>query len=207
MPSIILQYDYTSSNAQCCYHGLPFSPCDILHSVVPTHPRAEGTNKGSRAPASAMASTSTMDRHKVMDRIWSTRMYTEGATLQVPRKVPMRVEPKSYFALERTFLSWMGMAITLGGVSSALVGFSGKDKEQEGKLISSWTINVITCIYTPLAILIMCYALFTYEFRSKFLRQKQLGFFDDRFGPGIVAALVLLTLIVVFAIAMWDFIA
>mmetsp|Transcript_16369 Transcript_16369/g.34210 ORF Transcript_16369/g.34210 Transcript_16369/m.34210 type:complete len:100 (+) Transcript_16369:3-302(+) len=97
------------------------------------------------------------------------------------------------------------MAITLGGVSSALVGFSGNNKEEEGKLISSWTIDVITCIYTPLAILIMCYALFTYEFRSKFLRKKQMGFFDDRFGPSIVAILVLLTLCVVFVMAVWDF--
>mmetsp|Transcript_37476 Transcript_37476/g.80732 ORF Transcript_37476/g.80732 Transcript_37476/m.80732 type:complete len:154 (-) Transcript_37476:71-532(-) len=144
-------------------------------------------------------------RHMIADRIWDTRLYTEGSQLQLPRKVPMRVEPKSYFALERTYLSWMGMAITLGGVSSALVGFSGNNKEEEGKLISSWTIDVITCIYTPLAILIMCYALFTYEFRSKFLRKKQMGFFDDRFGPSIVAILVLLTLCVVFVMAVWDF--
>jgi hypothetical protein len=30
-------------------------------------------------------------------RLFGTRMHTEGAELQLPRKVPMRVEPKSYF--------------------------------------------------------------------------------------------------------------
>ncbi len=30
-------------------------------------------------------------------RIYGTRFHTEGAQLQLPRKVPLRVEPKSYF--------------------------------------------------------------------------------------------------------------
>ena len=66
------------------------------------------------------------------------------------------------------------MAVTLGGVSSALVGFQNDsattDQEQ---LISKNTIDVITCIYTPLAILILCYALFTYTWRSHFMQKKQ----------------------------------
>ena len=33
-----------------------------------------------------------------------------------PRKIPMRIEPKTYFANERTFLSWLHMAVTLGSV-------------------------------------------------------------------------------------------
>ena len=38
----------------------------------------------------------------------------------LPRKVPVRVEPKTYFANERTFLSWVNMSVTLGSISSAL---------------------------------------------------------------------------------------
>lgn len=132
----------------------------------------------------------------VFDKLYGTKQFTQGAELQLPRKVPMRVEPKSYFgkrsvapdttvmamlqrsctpiaANERTFLSWMGMAITLGGVSSALVGFSGDSEDTTEHLISKRTIDVITCIYSPLSILIMGYALFTYEWRSKFMRTKQ----------------------------------
>ena len=68
----------------------------------------------------------------------------------------------------------MGMAVTLGGVSSALVGFGGNSTEQ-GKLISQTTIDIVTCIYAPLSIVIMGYALFTYEWRAWFLRKKQVG--------------------------------
>ncbi len=68
----------------------------------------------------------------------------------------------------------MGMAVTLGGVSSALVGFQASDPaDQQGKLISQATIDIISCIYTPLSMLIMVYALFTYEWRAWFLRKKQ----------------------------------
>lgn len=140
----------------------------------------------------------------VFDRLYGTKQYTAGAELQLPRKVPIRVEPKSYFANERTYLSWMGMAITLGGVSSALVGFDSGDTTAT-PLISKRTIDIITCIYAPLSILMMCYALFTFVWRSKFMRRKQIGFFDDKVGPITVAVLVLLTLVVVFTIAFVDF--
>ncbi|GAX86125.1 hypothetical protein CEUSTIGMA_g13538.t1 [Chlamydomonas eustigma] len=142
----------------------------------------------------------------VTDKLWGTRTYTEGANLQKPRKVPLRVEPKSFFALERTFLSWMGMAVTLGGVSSALVGFSAGSPTEQGQLISSTTIDIVIMICAPLSIVIMLYALFTYEWRVWFLRKKQMGFFDDRVGPSTVAALVLITLLIIFSIAFVDFI-
>lgn len=36
-----------------------------------------------------------------MDTLFGTRYHTVGATLQLPRKVPMRVEPKSFFGEPR----------------------------------------------------------------------------------------------------------
>jgi uncharacterized membrane protein YidH (DUF202 family) len=38
-----------------------------------------------------------------------------------PRKVPVKVEPKVYFANERTFLAWLHMAVTLATISMAIV--------------------------------------------------------------------------------------
>jgi hypothetical protein len=67
----------------------------------------------------------------------------------------------------------MGMAVTLGGVSSALVGFSSGAPTEQGQLISSTTIDIVTMIYAPLSLVIMLYALVTYEWRVWFLRKKQ----------------------------------
>ncbi len=37
----------------------------------------------------------------------------------------MRIEPKTFFANERTFLTWLHMAVTVGTIAAALLGFSG----------------------------------------------------------------------------------
>ncbi len=40
------------------------------------------------------------------------------------RTTLMRIEPKTFFANERTFLAWLHMAVTLGSISAALLGFA-----------------------------------------------------------------------------------
>jgi uncharacterized membrane protein YidH (DUF202 family) len=224
-----------------------------------------------------------MSSQAVFDRVFGTRGHTEGAELQLPRKIPLRVEPKSYFgeplqralqpaaerfprfqhrdpsprgaptrapgahrvpasraaasqdfhssqpwlgptppprprpshnqptspaANERTFLSWASMATTMGGVSSALVGFSLSNPdpavETHGKLINKRTIDIISCIYIPVSIIMILYALSTYLYRSRFMHKKQIGFFDDHFGPVAIACLVLLTMIAITIMGVID---
>lgn len=43
--------------------------------------------------------------------------------------LPAKNEPKTYFANERTFLSWLHMAVTIGSVASALLGFTGSSRK------------------------------------------------------------------------------
>ena len=204
---------------------------------------------------------------QMLDTLFGTRYHTRGAALQLPRKVPMRVEPKSYFgegqgvdavgsvrhtaafrstrphdnvlfcstgqllqwwcnrpigwqlqkptlnqhaegwglgsicvvaecrpaafvlslcygcsrllccaANERTFLSWCSMATTMGGVSSAMVGLSiSAAGSSEGRLISRKTVDLVSAVYVPVAIIMILYALFTYEWRSRFMHKKQVG--------------------------------
>jgi hypothetical protein len=49
------------------------------------------------------------------------------------RTTPMRIEPKTFFANERTFLAWLHMAVTLGSVSAALLGFAGGEESDPGE--------------------------------------------------------------------------
>ena len=35
----------------------------------------------------------------VSDAVFGTRQHTTGAKLQLPRKVPLRIEPKTYFGM------------------------------------------------------------------------------------------------------------
>lgn len=77
-------------------------------------------------------------------------------------------------ANERTFLSWCSMATTMGGVSSAMVGLSmSAAGSSEGRLISRKTVDLVSAVYVPVAIIMILYALFTYEWRSRFMHKKQ----------------------------------
>jgi uncharacterized membrane protein YidH (DUF202 family) len=80
-------------------------------------------------------------------------------------------------ANERTFLSWCSMATTMGGVSSAMVGltFSRAGGSGGGRVISSRTVDMVSAVYVPLAIMMVCYAFFMYLSRSTFMRKKQVG--------------------------------
>lgn len=70
----------------------------------------------------------------------------------------------------------MSMAITLGGVASVLVGFNtGEGDASTSQIISKRTIDIITIIYTPVSLFIMIYALFTYEWRRRFMHKKQVS--------------------------------
>jgi len=41
-----------------------------------------------------------------------------------PRKAPIKVEPKVFFANESTFLAWMHLSVMLAGASIAILAFA-----------------------------------------------------------------------------------
>ena len=64
-----------------------------------------------------------------------------GGASDVPRTVPMRIEPKTYFANERTFLSWLHTAVLIGTIGAGLASYhmgargyaGGGTHEKEGQ--------------------------------------------------------------------------
>ena len=77
------------------------------------------------------------------------------------RKMPMRIEPKVYFANERTFLSWLHTAVTLGGIGGALIGFGGAKMTAGVKSVDTVG-SIIGCIMVTVSILmIICKSLWS----------------------------------------------
>ncbi|EFN54292.1 hypothetical protein CHLNCDRAFT_135880 [Chlorella variabilis] len=149
----------------------------------------------------------TLQPSSLVDALWGTRTHTEGAQYQKPRKIPLRIEPKTYFANERTFLAWLGMATTLGTVSTAIAGFAVEDAEAKHKGgISQSTVELITLTLLPISIAMIAYALFTFYWRSEFIRRKQVGFFDDKLGPITLAVIVMISLTLIMLAAIKDLI-
>lgn len=91
-------------------------------------------------------------------------------------------------ANERTFLSWMGMAVTLGTIGTAIAGFAVTEDETGATkgIISQGTIELMTMLMLPLSIAIIGYAMYTFYMRSEFIRKKQVSICGGTGPSGLV---------------------
>lgn len=109
----------------------------------------------------------------------SVRERTENKRIAVP----VRVEPKVFFANERTFLSWIHFSIFLGGISSALVGLGDSTAR-----ISGFMFGFVSILFTM-------YALYLYRWRAIRIRRRDPGPYDDMVGPTVVSVVFLLAMV------------
>lgn len=121
----------------------------------------------------------------------SSKPQTQGNATEKRIAVPVRIEPKVFFANERTFLSWIHFSIFLGGISTALVGLGNANAR-----ISGYIFAVVSILFTV-------YALYLYQWRAAKIRQKDPGPYDDRLGPTVVVVVFLaaMTINVIFTIS------
>jgi uncharacterized membrane protein YidH (DUF202 family) len=102
--------------------------------------------------------------------------------------LPTRVEPKVFFANERTFLSWLNFTVILGGLAIGLLNFGDKIGQ------------ISAGLFTLVALAAMLYALVTFHWRAKSIRMRGQGGFDDRFGPTVLAVALLAAVVVNFVL-------
>ncbi|KAK0387621.1 hypothetical protein NLU13_3867 [Sarocladium strictum] len=88
--------------------------------------------------------------------------------------VPVRVEPKVFFAAERTFLGWLEYSIYIGTIAVTLLNFG-----EHPTTTSFW----VAGIFTLLAILSLCYAVGVYLYRSSSIRNRKNAAYFDKWGP------------------------
>lgn len=97
--------------------------------------------------------------------------------------VPVRVEPKVFFANERTFLSWLEFSIILGSIAATLLNFG-----DDVSLVSAWGFTIVACAA-------LLYSVVIYYKRVQVIRNRRanVAWYYDKYGPtllcaGIVAA-------------------
>ena len=128
------------------------------------------------------------------------------------RYTPIKIEPKTFFANERTLLQWLSMSTLLLFLSLGLLSFQagspsdtnlfrgqntrvvteGKER-QKRKITASDTCGLALA---PVAILFMIYALFTYLVRANRIAKREPSTrYDDIFGPSaLVSVLVIVSI-------------
>ena len=102
----------------------------------------------------------------------------EARKFRAPRgkriHVPVRVEPKVYFAAERTFLSWLEFSIILGSIAATLLNFGDSIC-----LASSWAFTVLAC-------LALLYSVGLYLWRVQMIRGRRAVRYHDKWGPSLL---------------------
>jgi uncharacterized membrane protein YidH (DUF202 family) len=102
--------------------------------------------------------------------------------------LPTRVEPKVFFANERTFLSWLNFTVILGGLAVGLLNFG----DEIGRISAG--------LFTAVAMAAMLYALVTFHWRAKSIRMRGQSGFDDRLGPTVLAVALLTAVVTNFVL-------
>lgn len=92
--------------------------------------------------------------------------------------VPIRIEPKVYFAAERTFLSWLSIGMILGATATALLNYGDKSS-----LVASVGF-FISALFT------MTYSIYKYVRRTIAIRDKKITQYADSFGPNMICAFI-----------------
>ncbi|KAH8153368.1 uncharacterized protein LAJ45_02180 [Morchella importuna] len=85
--------------------------------------------------------------------------------------VPVRVEPKVYFAAERTFLSWFEFSIYLGAIAGTLLNFGDRLS-----LYSAWGFTVV-------AVVALLYSMGLYLWRVDKISKRRAVRYHDKYGP------------------------
>lgn len=85
----------------------------------------------------------------------------------------MKIEPKTYFANERTFLQWMSFCVIIQGIGIALISFP-----------STNFVGLVSGVcFVAISVAFMAYSLFLFRWRSARIRNNQPGRYDDFWGP------------------------
>ncbi|KAJ0313756.1 vacuolar transporter chaperone [Colletotrichum fioriniae] len=104
--------------------------------------------------------------------------------------VPVRVEPKVYFAAERTFLGWLEYSIYVGTVAVTLLNFGSKPTPMS---------FIVAGVFTLLAIMSLCYSVVIYLYRSNAIRNRKAAKFYDKWGPSALCASLFIAVLLNFA--------
>lgn len=121
-----------------------------------------------------------------LGRLPGTRGSGKGVPAKggIPKR-PAKIEPKTFFANERTFVQWISPVMALVAIAFGLQGLGDFMNDSAVELVGA-LLNILACIW-------MVYALYIYLHRLQKIKRADPHGWDLRFGP--VMLVVMLTLV------------
>jgi uncharacterized membrane protein YidH (DUF202 family) len=112
------------------------------------------------------------------------------------RKAPIKIEPKVFFANERTFLAWMHISIILAGASIAILAFAEQDENPVSQLYG--------IMILPVAISFIIYSMYQYGRRTYMIRNRHPGPYEDVVGPTVLGVMLMISIIGQFLLKLYS---
>lgn len=137
--------------------------------------------------AKAKAYIQKKQKREQDQRHWFAKLFRFDTNVDEQGR-PVRVEPKTFFANERTFLTWFNCSIFVCSIGVAIVSTTHETKVVGGLLIS-------------IGLIISVYAMMTYTQRTFSLLNKRAQGYADRFGPIILGVSIMCIYIVCYLVA------
>lgn len=122
-------------------------------------------------------------------RLGSTHVFEKRFKAPKGKKihVPVRVEPKVYFAAERTFLAWLEFSIYIGTIAVTLLNFA-PDVDSILPLLSALAFVLV-------AIGALIYSVGIYLYRGRAIRQRRAIRYHDKWGPSVLCGCLIVAVV------------
>lgn len=110
--------------------------------------------------------------------------------------VPIRVEPKVYFANERTFLKWLEFSVMVASIATGLLNF-----QRVGDVVGL----VTSTLFTVIALFTIAYSGALYMWRALKIRERSSSnVYSDSYGPTFICATILCITVVNFVMRYFE---
>lgn len=123
---------------------------------------------------------------------------TNGVVTLAPkvRKAPVKIEPKVFFSNERTFLAWLHLSIILAGASIAILAFTEDSSSPFAQLYG--------VVLLPVAIAFIIYSMYQYGRRSRMIRNRHPGPYEDTVGPVVLGIMLMVSIVAQFSLKLYS---
>lgn len=155
--------------------------------------------------AGLLLDMSVVDEDKILDEAdegcWSwmfpfcSRNNNYGAAIIAPTSI-QKIEPKTFFANERTFLHWLHHGVVLSTIASGILAFSDESGEKWGE--------VYALILMVISLGFCTYALHVFLWRSAQIKNRIPGRWDDPWGPMMLGSILALILAMNFSTKLFE---
>jgi len=114
------------------------------------------------------------------------------------RAPPVKIDPKVFFANERTFLAWTHVAVLLAGASVALAALTDNGDK------TSVPDQLYGVLLLPVSIGFILYAMTQYSRRASLIRRKAPGPYADIVGPTVLTVVLMLSIVAQFSLKLYT---